>query len=112
MLKSAPFPLFFFFSPSHFADRARVSYGKNKSAEGTQTHSSAMKPGFCLSGASAERVERAPGSRLKMTGAAATWDVCRCPLLFLLLLLGTKCHMLHGQGKSFALRNQGIQVCI
>lgn len=112
MLKSAPFPLFFFFSPSHFADRARVSYGKNKSAEGTQTHSSAMKPGFCLSGASAERVERAPGSRLKMTGAAATWDVCRCPLLFLLLLLGTKCHMLHGQGKSFALRNLGIQVCI
>lgn len=48
MLKSAPFPLCFF--PSHFADRARVSYGKNKTAEGTQTHCSAIKPGFCLSG--------------------------------------------------------------
>lgn len=108
--RRCPSPLRFrsvFFSPLCRQDR--VSYGKNKTTEGRQTHSFIKKPGFCLSETSKERVERAPGSRLKMMGPGASWNVCRCPLLFL-LLLGTRFHMLHGQGKSFLLRHLGFQV--
>lgn len=71
--------------------------------------SRARKQGFCSSEMSPERVERPAGSQLKMMGTGETWSGCRCPLLFLLLLLGNSCHMLHGQGKGFTLRSPQLK---
>ncbi|XP_075890891.1 protein sidekick-1-like isoform X2 [Nelusetta ayraudi] len=56
---------------------------------------------------SPQRVERAAGSRLKMTGAGET---CRgCPLLFLLLILASGCHMLRGQEVAPYLQGDGLR---
>lgn len=71
--------------------------------------SSMRKQGFCSSEMRPERVERPAGSRLKTMGAGETWSGCRCPLLFLLLLLASSCHMLHGQGKGFTLRSPQLK---
>lgn len=76
----------------------------NKAQAGTghrwSSLSRMLNPGICCSEGSPERVERAAESRRRMMGTGAARSGCRCPLLFLLLLVGTSCHMLHGQGKK------------
>nr|XP_004568386.1 protein sidekick-1 isoform X1 [Maylandia zebra] len=74
-----------------------------------------MKPGISCPG-SPERVEGpAARSREKMVmGTVTTRRVSRCLPLFLLLLLGSNCHMLHGQEVAPYLRGggQGQQVVL
>ncbi|KAF3687884.1 hypothetical protein EXN66_Car003556 [Channa argus] len=63
---------------------------------------SEMKPGICLPEGSPEREDRrAAWSRQMMMGIRTTRSGSRCLPLFLLLLLGSSCHMLHGQGPVF-----------
>ncbi|TDH15815.1 hypothetical protein EPR50_G00013220 [Perca flavescens] len=60
-----------------------------------------IKPEICCPTRSPEREEGpAAGSRQKMTGmgTGTARSGSRCQPLFLLLLLGSSCHMLHGQG--------------
>lgn len=74
------------------------------------TLSRMMKPGIGCPEGSAERVEGpASGSRQKMMGTGTTRSGSRCPPLFFLLLLGSSCHMLHGQGKSITPRSPGFK---
>lgn len=70
-----------------------------------------MNPGVCCPERSPERVEGpAAGNRQKMTGTGTTRSGSRCHPLFLLLLLGSSCHMLHGQGKSFYSQDPWFQM--
>ncbi|KAI3352481.1 hypothetical protein L3Q82_005435 [Scortum barcoo] len=58
------------------------------------------KPGICRPEGSPERAEGpAAGIRRNMMETGATRS--RCPPLFLLLLLASSCHMLHGQGCTY-----------
>ncbi|XP_073323462.1 protein sidekick-1 [Pagrus major] len=67
-----------------------------------------MKPGMCCSDGSPERVEGpAPAGIRQKMGTGATRSGSRCPPLFLLLLLGSSCHMLHGQEVAPYLRGGG-----
>ncbi|XP_036967899.1 protein sidekick-1-like isoform X6 [Acanthopagrus latus] len=67
-----------------------------------------MKPGLCCSDGSPERVEGpAPAGIRQKMGTGATRSGSRCPPLFLLLLLGSSCHMLHGQEVAPYLRGGG-----
>ncbi|XP_008287351.1 protein sidekick-1-like, partial [Stegastes partitus] len=68
-----------------------------------------MKPGISREG-SPERVEKpAAGSRQMMVvGTGTTRSGSRCLPLFLLLLLGSSCHMLHGQEVAPYLRGGGL----
>lgn len=69
-----------------------------------------MKPGMCCSDGSPERVEGpAPAGIRQKMGTGATRSGSRCSPLLLLLLLGSSCHMLHGQGMSFTLRSPGFR---
>ncbi|XP_045904090.1 protein sidekick-1-like isoform X1 [Micropterus dolomieu] len=68
-----------------------------------------MTPGVCCPERSPERVEGpAAGNRQKMTGTGTTRSGSRCHPLFLLLLLGSSCHMLHGQEVAPYLRAGGL----
>ncbi|XP_044047489.1 protein sidekick-1-like isoform X3 [Siniperca chuatsi] len=68
-----------------------------------------MKPGVCCPEGPPERVERsAAGNRQKMTGTGTTRSGSRCHPLFLLLLLGSSCHMLHGQEVAPYLQGGGL----
>ncbi|XP_076584593.1 protein sidekick-1 isoform X1 [Chaetodon auriga] len=70
-----------------------------------------MKPGICCSEGSPERVEgsASAGSQQKMMGTGATRSGSRCLPLFLLLLLSSSCHMLHGQEVAPYLRGGGVR---
>ncbi|XP_070769534.1 protein sidekick-1 isoform X1 [Enoplosus armatus] len=68
-----------------------------------------MKPGVCCPEGSTDLVEGpAAGSRQKMMGTGTTRSGSRCNPLFLLLLLGCSCHMLHGQEVAPYLRGGGL----
>ncbi|XP_070712624.1 protein sidekick-1-like [Pempheris klunzingeri] len=68
-----------------------------------------MKPGIGCPEGSPERVEGAAArSRQRMMGTGTTGGGSRCPHLFLLLLLGSSCHMLHGQEVAPYLRGGGL----
>ncbi|XP_028450243.1 protein sidekick-1 isoform X1 [Perca flavescens] len=72
-----------------------------------------IKPEICCPTRSPEREEGpAAGSRQKMTGmgTGTARSGSRCQPLFLLLLLGSSCHMLHGQESEVApyLRGAGL----
>ncbi|XP_023273238.1 protein sidekick-1 [Seriola lalandi dorsalis] len=68
-----------------------------------------MKPGISCPIGSPERVEGpAAGSRqMMMMGTGTTRSGSRCLPLFFLLLLGSSCHMLHGQEVAPYLRGGG-----
>ncbi|XP_074485750.1 protein sidekick-1-like isoform X2 [Sebastes fasciatus] len=72
-----------------------------------------MKRGICCPEGSPERVEgpAAAGNREKVMGimgTARSGSGSRCPPLFLLLLLASSCHMLHGQEVAPYLRGGGL----
>nr|XP_046227677.1 protein sidekick-1-like isoform X2 [Scatophagus argus] len=69
-----------------------------------------MKPGICCAeSGSPEREEAPAGRRQKTMGTGATRSGSWCPLLFLLILLGSSCHMLHGQEVAPYLRGGGLR---
>ncbi|KAK2817285.1 hypothetical protein Q5P01_025476 [Channa striata] len=68
-----------------------------------------MKPGACRPEGSPEREDRpAAWSRQMMMGIGTTRGGSRCLPLFLLLLLGSSCHMLHGQEVAPYLQGSGL----